>query len=98
MSSNDASMPRKRRPKKVLSPSAKYEIWLQLLRGEATIGQAATTAGVDRSTIMRLRQVAKDGALAALAASKPGTPGKSVGTAARLGDSWGVRPRERPGS
>lgn len=62
----------------MLSPSAKYEIWLQLLRGEATIGQAATTAGVDRSTIIRLRQVAKDGALAALAASKPGTPGKSV--------------------
>ncbi|UNX53306.1 hypothetical protein MF406_17980 [Georgenia sp. TF02-10] len=62
----------------MLSPSAKYEIWLQLLRGEATIGQAATSAGVDRSTIIRLRQVAKDGALAALAASKPGTPGKSV--------------------
>ena len=42
-----------------------------------TIGQAATEAGVDRSTIIRVRQVAKDGALAALAASKPGTPGRS---------------------
>ncbi|MGO0577427.1 hypothetical protein [Ornithinimicrobium panacihumi] len=59
--SNDASMPRIRRPKKVLSPSAKYEIWLRLVRGEATIAQAATEAGVDRSTIIRLRQVAKDG-------------------------------------
>lgn len=69
-------MPRTRRPK-VLSPSAKYEIWLRLVRGEATIAQAATEAGVDRSTIIRVRQVAKDGALAALAASRPGTPGKS---------------------
>ncbi len=76
MSTNGAA--RTRRSRTVLSPSAKYEIWLQLLRGEATIGQAATSAGVDRSTIIRLRQVAKDGALAALAASKPGTPGKSV--------------------
>ena len=78
MSTNDASTPRKRRPRKVLSPSAKYEIWLRLVRGEVTIGQAATEAGVDRSTIIRVRQVAKDGALAALAASKPGTAGKSV--------------------
>lgn len=78
MSTSDASVPRKRRPKKVLSASAEYEIWLQLVRGEATIGQAATTAGVDRSTIIRVRQVAKDGALAALAASRPGTPGKNA--------------------
>lgn len=77
MSSKDASVPRRRRPKKVLSPSAKYEIWLRLVRGEATIAQAATEAGVDRSTIIRLRQVAKEGALGALAASRPGTPGKS---------------------
>lgn len=78
MSSNNTSMSRRRRPKKVLSPSAKYEIWLRLVRGEATIAQAATEAGVDRSTIIRVRQVAKDGALAALAASRPGTPGKSA--------------------
>lgn len=77
MNSSDASMPRKRRPK-VLSPSAKYEIWLRLVRGEATISQAATEAGVDRSTIIRVRQVAKDGALAALAASKPGAAGRSA--------------------
>jgi hypothetical protein len=51
---------------------------LQLVRSEATINQAATAAGVDRSTVIRVRQVAKDGALAALAASKPGSPGKSV--------------------
>lgn len=61
-----------RRRKKFLSPSEKYEIWVQLLRQETTIAQAADRAGVDRSTIMKLREVAKKGALEALAASRPG--------------------------
>lgn len=61
-----------RRAKKFLAPSVKYEIFLQLVRGETTINAAAEAAGVDRSTIMKLRQVAKEGALAALSASKPG--------------------------
>src|SRR5215218_10568168 len=49
-----------RRAKRFLTPLQKYEIWLQLLRGETTIAEAAD------------RTVAKDGALAALADSKPG--------------------------
>ena len=61
-----------RRAKRFLTPLQKYEIWLQLVRGETTISEAADRVGVDRSTIMRLRTVAKDGALAALAESKPG--------------------------
>lgn len=61
-----------RRPKRLLSPSQKYEIWVGLLRGEYTTVEAAGRAGVDRSTIVKLRQVAKQGALDALAASKPG--------------------------
>lgn len=68
---------RGRRSKTFLSPSAKYEIYLQLVRGETTIAQAATAAGVDRSTILRIRTVGKEAALAALAASKPGV-GKSA--------------------
>ncbi|MDQ3434595.1 MAG: hypothetical protein M3481_07955 [Actinomycetota bacterium] len=70
---------RRRRPKKMLSPSAKYDLWLALVRGEVTIAQAAVTAGVDRSTILRVRTVAKEGALAALAASKPGTGNSARG-------------------
>ena len=58
-----------RRAKRFLTPVQKYEIWLQLVRGETTIGEAADRVGVDRSTIMRLRTVAKDGALAPLAVS-----------------------------
>ncbi len=59
--------PRKRRSKRFLTPSQKYEIWLQLVRQEVTIGEAAEQQRVDRSTVVRIRQVAKDGALAAKA-------------------------------
>src|SRR6266542_5714299 len=65
-----------RRSKRFLSPSQKYEIWLQLVRREVTIAEAAAQQHVDRSTIMRIRTVAKEGALAALAASKPGVQAK----------------------
>jgi len=61
-----------RRAKKFLTPLRKYEIWLQLVRQEMTINEAADRYQVDRSTVMRIRTVAKDGALAALAASRPG--------------------------
>jgi hypothetical protein len=49
---------------------------LQLVGQEVTIAEAAAQRHVDRSTIMRIRTVAKDGALAALAASKPGVQAK----------------------
>jgi transposase len=61
-----------RRAKRFLSPSEKYEIWLQLIRREATMAEAAAQWQVDRSTILRIRTVAKEGALAALAESRPG--------------------------
>jgi transposase len=60
-----------RRAERLLTPLQKYEIWLQLVRGETTSSEAADRLGVDRATIMRLR-TAKDGALQALAESKPG--------------------------
>ena len=64
----------KRRPKRFLSAEQKYEIWLKVLTGELTTQEAALRAGVDRGTIMTLRKTAKDGALAALQASRPGRP------------------------
>ena len=64
----------KRRPKRFLSAEQKYEIWLKVLTGELTTQQAALEAGVDRGTIMTLRKAAKDGAIAALQASRPGRP------------------------
>ena len=65
---------RGKRRRRMLSPSEKYEIWVQLLRGEASMAEAAAAHQVDRSVIVRLRQVAREGALSALAASRPGTP------------------------
>ena len=59
-----------------MSPSQKHEIWLQLIRQEVTVAEAAAAQHVDRSTITRIRAVAKEGALAALAASKPGVQAK----------------------
>jgi transposase len=77
-----------------LAALQKYEIWLQLVRGETTISEAADRYGVDRSTIMRLRTVAKDGALAALAESKRGVQARrdleleaARAEAARLGEA-----------
>jgi transposase len=82
-----------RRAKRFLSPSQKYEIWLQLLRQETTISEAADRFEVDRSTIIRIREVARQGALEALATSKPGVqPTKrdlevARAEAARLGEA-----------
>ena len=58
--------------KRFLSPREKYEIWMQLVRGETTVGGAADRARVDRSTVAKLREVARQGALDALARSRPG--------------------------
>ncbi len=80
-----------RRSKRFLTPLGKYEIWLQLVRQEMTIGEAAHRYQVDRSTIMRIRTVAKDGALAALAASRPGVKARGNATW-----NWSRRRRSGP--
>ena len=61
-----------RRAKRFLSPSQKYEVFIQLVRQEMTMAEAADHWQVDRGTVMRIRTVAKDGALEALASSRPG--------------------------
>jgi hypothetical protein len=60
---------RRRRP---LSAQEKYQIWQQLLTGELTQRQAAEQWNVDPTTIMRIRRVGREGALQALAQSRPG--------------------------
>jgi hypothetical protein len=56
----------------MLTAEQKYDLWVRILTGQISQADAATEAGVDRSVIVRLRAVARDGAIAALAASKPG--------------------------
>jgi transposase-like protein len=67
----DAS-PRRRRAKRSLSAEEKLQIWLELLSGECSQRDAAQRWGVDPTTIMRIRRVARAGALSALAQSRPG--------------------------
>ena len=61
-----------RRRKRMLSAQEKYQIWLQLVTGELSQRDAAERWGVDPTTVMRIRKVCKESALAGLAASKPG--------------------------
>jgi transposase-like protein len=60
------------RRKRVLSAQEKYQIWQQLLTGELSQRQAAEQWNVDPTTIMRIRRVGREGALSALAQSRPG--------------------------
>jgi transposase len=61
-----------RRPKRFLTAEQKYDLWVRILTGQITQSDAAGEAGVDRTTIATLRKTARDGAIAALQASKPG--------------------------
>jgi transposase-like protein len=63
---------RSARRKRSLSGEEKYQIWQQLLTGELTQRQAAEQWNVDPTTIMRIRRVGREGALSALAQSRPG--------------------------
>src|SRR5664279_3731677 len=64
--------PRKRRQ---LSPEEKWEVFLEVASQQLTQADSARKWGVDVSTVIRIRQLAKDAALAAFAASKPGRIG-----------------------
>lgn len=70
------------RTRRRLAPSEKYELWVSVLTGQATQREAAERYGVDRSTVLHICRTAKQGALAALAASVPGRPGQSAEQAA----------------
>ncbi len=59
-----------RRRKRFLTPAEKYQVFSQVLSGEMNVAQCAEHWGVDRSTIMKAREAAKQGALAALAVSR----------------------------
>ena len=72
------------RRKRVLSAQEKYQIWQQLLTGELSQRQAAEQWNVDPTTIMRIRRVGREGALSALAQSRPGVRAGSGAADAEL--------------
>ncbi len=57
-----------------LSPEQKWELFLEVTSKELTQADAARKWQVDVSTVIKVRKLAKDAALAAFAASKPGRP------------------------
>jgi transposase-like protein len=76
--------------KRQLSPEEKWEVFLEVTSQELSQADAARKWGVDVSTVIRIRQLAKDAALAAFAASKPG---RSCGASPAAGRS--TRPTRR---
>ena len=79
--------PRKRRQ---LSPEEKWQVFLEVVSQQLTQSDAARKWNVDVGTVIRIRQLAKDGALAAFAASKPGRLPRS--------SWWSWRPASRSAS
>ena len=73
-----------RRAKRFLTAEEKYDLWVRMLTGQVTTVQAATEAGVDRTTIATLKRVARDGAITALEASRPGRRKATAGENAEL--------------
>ena len=71
------SMAMPRKPKRFLTAEQKYDVFVRVLTGQITQGAAATELGVDRTVITRIRTVARDGAISALQASKPGKASSS---------------------
>jgi transposase-like protein len=63
-----------RRRSRQLSPEEKWQVFVEVCSQQLTQADAARKWGVDVSTVIKLRRLAKDGALAAFAASKPGRP------------------------
>src|SRR4051812_7808756 len=63
-----------RRKGRRLSPEEKWQVFLAVCSQKLSHADAARKGGVDVPTGVKLRRPAKDGALAALAASRPGRP------------------------
>lgn len=66
-----------RRKGRQLTPEEKWEVFLEVTSQELTQADAARKWQVGVSTIIKVRRLARDAALAAFAASKPGRPRSS---------------------
>ena len=60
------------RRRRQLTPQEKWEVFVEVTSQQLTQRDAARKWGVDVSVIIKLRKLAKDAALAAFAASRPG--------------------------
>ena len=62
------------RRRRQLTPEEKWQVFLEVVSQQISQADAARKWNVDVSTVIKVRRLAKDGALAAFAASKPGRP------------------------
>ena len=67
----------KRRRKRHLTPQEKYQVWQEVVAGQGSQREIADRWGIDRSTVVHIIKLAKQGALERLATSRPGRPGKT---------------------
>lgn len=72
--SNDSDKRRRRR----LTVPEKYQVFLEVVSGQGSQRDIADKWRVDRSTVALVCKVAKQGAVDALAASRPGRAGKTA--------------------
>jgi len=61
-----------RRKGRQLTPEERWQLFAEVTSQQLTQADAARKYGVDVSVVIRLRRLAKDAALAAFAAAKPG--------------------------
>jgi transposase len=71
---NDSSRRRRRR----LTVPERYQVFLDVVSGQGSQREVADKWRIDRSTVVHVCKVAKQGALDALATSRPGRPGKTA--------------------
>ena len=71
---NDSGTARRRR----LTVPEKYQVFLDVVSGQGSQRDIADKWRVDRSTVVHVCKTAKQGALDALALSRPGRPGKTA--------------------
>lgn len=74
MAASNGSGRRRRR----LTVTEKYQVFLDVVSGQGTQRDVADKWRVDRSTVVHVCKTAKQGALDALALSRPGRPGKTA--------------------
>lgn len=65
-----------------LTPQEKYQVWCEVVAGQGSQREVADRWGVDRSTVVQIVKLGKEGALQRFAAARPGRPGKSAEQAA----------------
>jgi transposase len=71
---NDSNGRRRRR----LTVPERYQVFLDVVSGQGSQRDVADKWRIDRSTVVHVCKVAKQGALDALAANRPGRPGKTA--------------------